>query len=106
MAFTQEQEAQLLELLTAYENGKRINELDPAEGEPGAMRIEVMDASGETRSMELERAVAEAGNPIAGRLWANDQATPTAGGWFGSLDFLKRLPETLGLGRYLVTDDR
>ena len=37
MAFTQEQEAQLLELLTAYENGKRINELDPAEGEPGAM---------------------------------------------------------------------
>ena len=106
MAFTQEQEAQLLELLTAYENGKRINELDPAEGEPGAMRIEVMDASGETRSMELERAVAEAGNPIAGRWWANDQATPTAGGWFGSLDFLKRLPETLGLGRYLVTDDR
>ena len=67
MAFTQEQEAQLLELLTAYENGKRINELDPAEGEPGAMRIEVMDASGETRSMELERAVAEAGNPIVGQ---------------------------------------
>lgn len=106
MAFNEQEEAKVRELLAAFENGKRINELDPAEGEPGAMRIEVMDASGETRSMELERAVAEAGNPIAGRWWANDQATPTAGGWFGSLDFLKRLPETLGLGRYLVTDDR
>ena len=106
MAFNEQEEAKVRELLAAFENGKRINDLDPAEGEPGAMRIEVMDASGETRSMELERAVAEAGNPIAGRWWANDQATPTAGGWFGSLDFLRRLPETLGLGRYLVTDDR
>lgn len=106
MAFNEQEEAKVREMLAAFVNGKRINELDPAEGEPGAMRIEVMDASGETRSMELERAVAEAGNPIAGRWWANDQATPTAGGWFGSLDFLKRLPETLGLGRYLVTDDR
>ncbi|WP_336618224.1 hypothetical protein [Bacteroides acidifaciens] len=106
MAFNEQEEAKVRELLAAFENGKRINELDPAEGEPGAMRIEVMDASGETRSMELERAVAEAGNPIAGRWWDNTAATPTAGGWFGSLDFLKRLPETLGLGRYLVTDDR
>lgn len=106
MAFNEQEEAKVRELLAAYENGKRINELDPAEGEPGAMRIEVMDASGETRSMELERAVAEAGNPIAGRWWDNTAATPKAGGWFGSLDFLKRLPETLGLGRYLVTDDR
>ena len=64
MAFNEQEEAKVRELLAAFENGKRINELDPAEGEPGAMRIEVMDASGETRSMELERAVAEAGNQI------------------------------------------
>ena len=106
MAFNEQEEAKVRELLAAFENGKRINELDPAEGELSAMQIEVMDGSGETRRMELERAVAEAGNPIAGRWWANDAATPTAGGWWGSLDFLKRLPETLGLGRYLVTDDR
>lgn len=105
MAFTQEQEAKLVELLAAFENGKRINELAPAEGELSAMRIEVMDGSGESRSMELERAVAEAGNPIAGRWWDNTKSTPTAGGWFGSLDALRKLPETLGLGRYLVTDD-
>ncbi len=106
MALNEQEEGKLRELLAAFENGKRINELEPAEGEPGSMRIEVMDASGETRSMELERAVAEAGNPIAGRWWDNATATPTAGGWFGSLDFLRTLPETLGLGRYLVTDDR
>ena len=54
MAFTQEQEAKLTQLLAAFENGKRINELDPAEGDIGAMQIEVMDETGETRRMELE----------------------------------------------------
>lgn len=106
MAFNEQEEAKVREIMAAFDNGKRINELERAKGLPKSMLIEVMDASGETRSMELERAVAEAGNPIAGRWWANDLATPTAGGWFGSLDFLRQLPKTLGLGRYLVTDDR
>ncbi len=106
MALNEQEEGKLRELLAAFENGKRINELDPAEGEPGAMRIEVMDASGETRSMELERAVAEAGNPIAGRWWDESKATTKAAGWFGSLEALRKLPATLGLGRYLVADDR
>ena len=51
MAFTQEQEAKLAQLLAAFENGKRINELDQATGELGAMQIEVMDETGETRRM-------------------------------------------------------
>ena len=105
MAFTQEQEAQLARLLAAFENGKRINELDPAVGDLGAMQIEVMDETGETHRMELERAVSEAGNPIAGRYWNEDNGTTKAAGWFGSLDALKHLPQTLGLGRYLVADD-
>ena len=106
MAFTEEQEAKLTKLLAAFENGKRINELDPAVGELSAMQIEVMDETGETHRMELERAVSEAGNPIAGRWWDETNATSKAGGWFGSLETLKKLPETLGLGRYLVADDR
>lgn len=106
MAFTQEQEAQLLELLTAFENGKRINELEPSEGLTGSTLVEVMDSNGETRRMELEAAVAEAGNPIAGRWWDESKATTKAAGWFGSLEALRRLPATLGLGRYLVADDR
>ena len=55
MAFTEEQEAKLTKLLAAFENGKRINELDPAVGELSAMQIEVMDETGETHRMELER---------------------------------------------------
>lgn len=106
MAFNEKQEAQLLELLAAYENGKRINELEPTEGLTGSTLVEVMDSNGETRRMELEQAVAEAGNPIAGRWWDESLATTKAGGWFGSLDALRKLPATLGLGRYLVADDR
>ncbi len=106
MAFNEQEEAKVRELLTAFENGKRINELEPTEGLTGSTLIEVMDSSGETRKMELEAAVAEAGNPIAGRWWNSTLATTKAGGWFGSLEALRKLPETLGLGRYLVTDDR
>lgn len=106
MGFTEQEEARVRELLTAYENGKRLNELDPSEGLSGVTLIEVMDASGETRQMELETAIAEAGNPIAGRWWDSTLATTKAQGWHGSLEALRNLPETLGLGRYLVTDDR
>lgn len=106
MALNEQEETKVRELLTAFENGKRINELEPTNGLTGSTLIEVMDASGETRKMELETAVAEAGNPIAGRWWDSTLATTKAGGWFGSLEALRKLPETLGLGRYLVTDDR
>ena len=43
---------------------------------------------------------------IAGRYWDEDNATPTAAGYYGSLQALRYLPERLGLGRYLVTDGR
>ena len=42
MAFNEQEEAKVRELLAAFENGKRINELDPAEGEPGADRKSVV----------------------------------------------------------------
>lgn len=43
---------------------------------------------------------------IAGRYWDEVNATSTAAGHYGSLEALRYLPERLGLGRYLVTDDR
>lgn len=43
---------------------------------------------------------------IAGRYWDENNATSTAAGYYGSLQALRYLPERLGLGRYLVTDDR
>lgn len=106
MAFTSEQEQAVLNMLSAFQNGKRINELDAATGAVKDMRIEVMDESGETHSMELATAVEQASNPIAGRYWNEDNNTPTAAGYYGSLQALRDLPKKLGLGRYLVTDDR
>ncbi len=106
MAFTEAQEQKMVEMLAAFENGKRINELDEAQGAVGQMQIEVMDETGETRKMELGAAVEIAGNAIAGRYWNEDNATPTAAGYYGSLQALRELPKKLGLGRYLVTDDR
>lgn len=43
---------------------------------------------------------------VAGRYWDEDNATSTAEGYYGSLQVLRNLPSRLGLGRYLVTDDR
>lgn len=106
MAFTNEQEAAVLGMLAAYENGKRINELENAQGSIHDMSIEVMDETGETRRMALNDAVEQAENPIAGRYWTVGNGTPTAAGYYGSLAALRALPETLGLGRYLVLDDR
>lgn len=106
MALTEAQENKVIEMLAAFENGKRINELDDAQGAVGQMQIEVMDETGETRKMELGAAVEVASNPIAGRYWNEDNSTPTAAGYYGSLQALRDLPKKLGLGRYLVTDDR
>lgn len=106
MALTAEQEKGVVAMLAAFQNGKRINELDAAKGALKDMRIEVMDETGETHSMELADAVSQAGNPIAGRYWNTANATPTAAGYYGSLQALRDLPKKLGLGRYLVTDDR
>lgn len=43
---------------------------------------------------------------IAGRYWNEDNATSTAENYYGNLQALRDLPKRLGLGRYLVTDDR
>ena len=43
---------------------------------------------------------------IAGRVWNEDNATPKAESYYGSLKALLDLPKRLGLGRYLVKDDR
>lgn len=43
---------------------------------------------------------------IAGRVWNEDNGTPTAESYYGSVKALRDLPKRLGLGRYLVKDDR
>lgn len=43
---------------------------------------------------------------IAGRVWNEDNGTPKAESYYGSVKALRDLPKRLGLGRYLVKDDR
>lgn len=106
MALTTEQENDVLLMLTAFKNGKRINELNSAQGAVKDMAIEVQDETGETHKMELADAVTQANNPIAGRVWNEDNSTSVAAGYYGSLQALRDLPTKLGLGRYLVANDR
>ncbi|MCM1310894.1 MAG: hypothetical protein NC301_07720 [Bacteroides sp.] len=106
MAFTTEQEQGIINMLAAFNNGKRINDLPEATGALKDMHVEVMDETGETHRIELAKAVEQAGNPIAGRYWNEANNTSTAAGYYGSLSALRELPTKLGLGRYLVTDDR
>ena len=106
MAFTNEEENGVKQMLAAFQSAKRINELPWATGRLTDMSVPVQDESGETRRMNLAEAVETAGNPIAGRYWNETNARPIAAGYYGSLSALKELPKKLGLGRYLVTDDR
>lgn len=54
MAFTTEQEAQLLQLLTAFKNGKRLNDLPHiGNANPFDLIIEVLDADGETKQSKI-----------------------------------------------------
>ena len=106
MAFTNEEENGVKQMLAAYQSAKRINELPWATGKLTDMSVPVQDESGETRRMNLAEAVETAGNPIAGRYWNEANASSVAAGYYGSLAALKELPKKLGLGRYLVTDDR
>ena len=73
-------------MLAAYQNGKRINDLEEATGALKDMRVEVMDETGETRRMELAKAVEQASNPIAGRYWNEANSMSTAAGEYGSLE--------------------
>ena len=60
----------------------------------------------ESKVMNLSEAVTTAANGVCGRYWNESNSTYRAAGYYGSLDMLRKLPELLGLGCYLVQDDR
>ena len=103
---TSDQETRVLAMLSAFEAGKKISELDTASGSVSDMRIEVLDTDGESKVMNLSEAVTTAANAVCGRYWNESNSTYRAAGYHGSLDMLRKLPELLGLGCYLVQDDR
>ena len=69
-----------------------------------AIAAQTKNIEQDERLNRIENNVAYLG--IAGRYWDEDNATSTAENYYGSLQALRDLPKRLGLGRYLVTDDR
>jgi len=106
MALTTEQENDVLSMLEAFENGKRIEDLDEAQGALSEMTIEVQDSQGESKKLNFKQAIETATQSVCGRYWNEANATPVAAGYYGSLNMLQNLPQILGLGCYLVQDDR
>ena len=103
---TNDEEARVLSMLAAYEGGQQLDDLPLATNEVQDKIIEVFDKkSGASGYMGLKDAVRMAGSPSCGRVWNEDNATPKAATWFGSLEMLRNLPDILGLGCYLVKND-
>jgi hypothetical protein len=54
MAFTTDQEAKLLQIIGAFDSGKRLDELpDTVEGSAGELIIEVLDTDGESKQVKV-----------------------------------------------------
>jgi len=105
MAFTDAEESTLKKVVVAFDNAKKISQLEPGTGSVKDSTIEVIQ-NGESRQMSLSEAVVTAQNGYCGRYFDETNSTPKAAGYCGSLDMLRNLPSLLGLGCYLVQDDR
>lgn len=92
--------------VTLNSSGEDIKELDNkiAANQERISAVENKNTEQDERLNRIEDNVAYLG--IAGRYWNEDNATSTAENYYGSLQALRDLPKRLGLGRYLVTDDR
>lgn len=105
MAFTEQQEKDVLSMLDAFQNGVSIADLPPATGSLDELTIEVQDKTGEPKSLNFYTGISLVNQKIAIRREHKTLGTPALDGW-GNLDFLRELGEILGLGCYLVTRDR
>ena len=92
--------------VTLGSSDENIKELDNkiAVNQKRISAVENKNTEQDERLNRIEDNVAYLG--IAGRYWDEDNATSTAENYYGNLQALRDLPKRLGLGRYLVTDDR
>ena len=106
MAQLTEQEANRVreEVFPALDGAKQINDLPVADSLEGA-QIEVQTPAGESKRVNLISAVSALNKRVAIRRWNETLASPV-GEAYGNIDFLRELPSLLGLGCYLVSNDR
>ena len=90
------------------ENSSQNDRMDSIEGtvNTNQERISAVENKNTEQDTRMDKFEARLDPDIAGRVWNEDNATPKAESYYGSLKALRDLPKRLGLGRYLVTDDR
>ena len=69
-------------------------------------RISAVENKNTEQDTRMDKFESRIDPDIAGRVWNEDNATSKAESYYGSLKALRDLPKRLGLGRYLVTDNR
>lgn len=101
---------------TAQEDAERARETATAasnaaqEAKSAAETAQASATAAQTKNTEqdarLDNIEARIDPDIAGRVWNEDNGTPKAESYYGSVKALRDLPKRLGLGRYIVKDDR
>jgi hypothetical protein len=104
--FTEEQEAKLLQIITAFQNGKRLNELpDTGNVNPFDLIVEVLDTSGESHQAKLATMLPYVEEQCAyGIEWDTEIADPACTR-IGNLSLHRSLPIQGRMRRCLLNDD-
>lgn len=106
MALTSEQEAKVLQIIEAFENGKRVNEL-PEIGSvnPLDLIVEVLDTDGETKQAKLAGLLPYLEQQCAYGIEWNTSVSSAAATRIGNTDLHKSLPIQSRLRGCLLDDD-
>jgi len=106
MAFNEQEETKLRAVINAFDGAKKISDLPIGSGGVEDFVVEAQRTStGESVRVNLHDAISTVNKKIAIRRWDETLSTPI-GEAYGNIDFLRELASVLGLGCYLVTDDR
>lgn len=105
MALTTEQEAKLLQIITAFDNGKRLNEL-PAVGStnPLDLTVEVLDTDGESKQSKIAALLPYLEEQCAYGIEWDTAVTSPACTRIGNLAFHKSLPVQNRMKGCLLSD--
>jgi hypothetical protein len=98
MSLTTAEEEKVRAIITAFDNGKTIDQLPLADtNQPSKYLIEgVSKETGESVRIPFADAVSIVNKHIAIRRWKRGQGTPV-GESYGNIDFLRDLPSVIGL---------
>lgn len=90
------------------ENSSQNDRMDSIEGmaNNNQERISAVENKNTEQDTRMDKFESRLDPDIAGRVWNEDNATSKAESYYGSLKALRDLPKRLGLGRYLVNNDR